>query len=768
MLRPNGTILVCCVALATQLAFLAPVVADQFDKHGARVLSKLPAVGIHPRVLFTADELPRIKHRLDTTKFGKVFKKIVLTTVKRVKQQYADLATLEPKDITPDVIVQHIKPNEGRNIYWGVTSLYAVVHDDAELKRFMARVITTHSRILLASKRLYESGAQDPKYRLIDSLWKNNQFGVGQSWTIGAAGLAVSYDVLYNDMTEKQRSLVRAAIATATKGRAPYGTGLPVGFGSSNHYGYHGDLAVLLCAIEGEKGYDRRTYQNIRKILLDYWNAGYTQMGACREDGYGPNVGLRAGSRGLLALARRGENIFASPKYRNYLNYVAMEFQPFPKGAFVGGASGGPYQELYPTSVLVGRYMYPSNPAANFAYRHILGDNYGRRLRWQGHLDFMMFGGDWQGAKTRERMLRATGLPLTRFYPERGKLISRSDWSDKALQFSLDARPDAFLIGHDKVDRGHFTMASHGRVWAFSGDFHQFNNSDEHSLVHIDGRAQAWKAPSVRFRSHTHTPVATTGSVDLKYAYDWQWSPPWPSKGQKFSKEWEPERSDPRALGWTAKYAPDWLPRQLYGSKTGYANKLPAGNWLHRRQYNPVLRATRAIAAVRGHHPYVVVTDDIQKDKQEHTYSWYLQLPIDVELKQRNGSDFILGEVDDIVRDGPVVGSRRMLVRVLQADRTAGDLRGQVETYMAHVDKRRKTKTHGKRLILDVKSVTPNFKVMLFPFVVGEPLPTTSWETKGEKLSVRWDDQQDELVFVRNRDGYRIAVKQKTTRPTTK
>jgi hypothetical protein len=744
--------------LALLLCTLATgvVIGDEPDSRGCRVLSKLPEPGVHPRVFFTADELPRIRQRLDTTTFGEKFKKTVLGVVQTVKNRYAGLAALDAEDITPEVVEKHMRPDEGRNIQWGVASVYASVYDDVELKDFMARVITSHGRILLASKELSISGTA--------RLWDSTNFTVGESWTIGAAGFAISYDVLFNDMTEQQRSIVRRAIATATKGRTPYGTGLPKGFGISNHFGYHGDLAVLLCAIEGEAGYDRPTYENIRRILLNHWDAGYTELGASHEDGY-MQLGLRAGSRGLMALARRGDNIFATEKYRNYLEYVALEFEPFPGGAFVGGASGSSLVELYPTAIIVGRYMYPKNPAANFIYRHTLGDDYTRRIRWQGHLDFMIFGGDWQGAKEREQMLRESGLPLTRFYPERGKLVSRSDWSDNALQFTFDARPDAFTIGHDKVERGHFTLSALGRNWASNGWFSKWDRSDENSLVHIDGKAQGWKAPSVRFQAHSDSPVVTTGSADLKYAYDWQWSPPWPSKDRKFSSEWEPEHSDPRDLGWPREHAPDWLPSQIYGSASGYVAKPPAGNWMHRRPYNPVLRATRATAAVRGHHPYVVIVDDIQKDAHEHTYSWYMQLPTDLELKSHGDGDFLLGEVGEATADGrPAPGSCRLLVRVLQADATTGAVTGRVEDYVAHVDKRRNEETPAKRLILEVKAIAPNFKVMLFPHVVGEPLPSTAWEAHGRTLNVRWDDQQDVLVFAPGEDAYQITARQNLAR----
>ena len=77
-------------------------------------------------------------------------------------------------------------------------------------------------------------------------------------------------------------------------------------------------------------------------------------------------------------------------------------------------------------------------------------------------------------------------------------------------------------------------MSALGRVWAFSGDFHTHDQSRENSLVHIDGKAQPWKAPSVRFLWHADEGGVAGAAADLKYAYDWQWTPPWPKWGKEF------------------------------------------------------------------------------------------------------------------------------------------------------------------------------------------------------------------------------------------
>lgn len=283
------------------------------------------------------------------------------------------------------------------------------------------------------------------------------------------------------------------AIAVATKGRKSYANGMPRGFASSNHYGYHGDLAALLAVIEGEPGFDQTTWDGIVQVLRDYWEIGYTPFGASREDGYGPNLGLRGGGRGLMVLARRGYNIFATEKFRNYLNYVAMEYDPYPGGHLNGGASGGPYGELYPTSTLISRYMY----------------------------------------------------------------------------LTFDARPDAHLIGHDKVDRGNFSMSALGRVWAFSGDFYKWNLSRENSLVHIDGKAQAWKAPGVRMLWNEDTDAIAGAAADLKYAYDWEWTPPWPKWGREYDAPWEPETRTAVDLGWPTEYILPEFTAPIHGSETG-------------------------------------------------------------------------------------------------------------------------------------------------------------------------------------------------------
>ncbi|MEM6885959.1 MAG: hypothetical protein AAF571_13105 [Verrucomicrobiota bacterium] len=706
-----------------------------------RTLTALPAIGEHPRVFFTADELPEIRKRLESdSNFNRAFTPTIEKVTAQVIKDYTDFSQADFSDPTVDELNRYVRPSERRNIYWGMASLYSVVFDDEELKQVMIGTIVNYARLLLVSYELKTGGdvkgGTGLELNKQFNIWETNGFDVKVSWTIGAAGFALSYDVLFNDMTAEQRATVRKAIAISTKGRQGYGTGMPRGFAASNHYGYHGDLLVLLAAIEGEEGFDQETYDNISKVLQDYWEVGFTPAGACHEDGYGPSLGLRAGGRGMMTLARRGYNIFETQKFRNFVNYIALDYEPQAGGMFMGGASGGPYDSIYPTATLIARYMYPDSTASNYIYRYMTGDHFERGFKWQGWLDFMIYGDQWQGPESRQDALQQAEFPLTVYYPARGKQVFRSDWSEDALQFTLDARPDAFLIGHDRVDRGNITMSALGRMWVFAGDFRNFTTSQMHSLVHIDGKAQAYKAPSVKFLWQSDTDKGSIAVADLKYAYDWEWTPPWPKPDEPKYASWEKEKQGPVDLGWPADYQPDWLPDQLYGSETGYRQT----NGLRRRPYNEVEQAIRATVAVRGENPFVIVADNIQKDRSARHYEWYLQLPIDLKIKSQSGRDLILGEVGVEQADG----QPNLLVRVLRADDVSGttpdEIDFRIEDYVAKQGSGNQSDVMGKRLIASVESEAPHFRVMLYPFRTGDQMPETT-STENGILAV-WPDQE--------------------------
>lgn len=695
----------------------------------------LPPPGEHPRIFFNASEIPKIRERWANSRHGRVAQERI-EQFRRDLPKWRELASLGSDPPSPDEIARWFTPDEQRNILWGVLALDAVLRDDAEQKAYLADVITNYARIILASKELAANppeGIRDTPLAKHLKVWSNSDFNVEVARLFGAAGFPLAYDLLFNDLTTGQRDTVRAAIAAATKGRRPWGAGAPKGRAFSNWYGYHGELAVMLAAIEGEEGYDAETYRVIEQILKDYFEVGFTPEGACHEDSYGANLGFRAGSYGYLVLARRGHDLLGGEKFRNIVRAVAQDAQPFPGGTLVGGASGTGL--VFPSSIIFYRHALPDDPAANYLYRLFLGDDQTGMKKIQSQLEFVLFGGDWKGEGSLSEMGEAMQLPLTFFSPRRGKLIARSDWSSEGTVLHFDARPDAFAIGHDTADRGSISLIADGRTWTHLPSFHHTFNSADFSLVHVDGLGQPWKAPSVRFLAHADSGLAAGGAADLKYAYDWQWTPPWPKKDQTFPAPWEPETSDPRTLGWPDN--PDWLPGKLHGEE-GIGH---AGSHLWRKPYNPVQRAFRSAALVRGARPYVLVVDDVKKDEQERAYAWHLQLAPDVELGSVQDRDIILREK---------TGDRRLLVRVLGADGFEGAV---VERYTIATDKRTKEPVEGNRLLVKAKSAGPGFKVILYPFREGEALPASRWTEENKRLEFSSGDTTDTIEFASHQDG---------------
>jgi hypothetical protein len=274
-----------------------------------------------------------------------------------------------------------------------------------------------------------------------------------------------------------------------------------------------------------------------------------------------------------------------------------------------------------------------------------------------------------------------------------------------------------------------------------------------------------------------------SATVDLSYCYNWRWmkssflatdeqlrEETWlevfrSSRDRLLSRvprdRWE---RDPRPAVRT--YYEPWLagdPR-MWGAEDA---------WVLRSPYNPVQKAFRSIALVRGAHPFVVIADDIRKDDSERLYEWRMMLPMEVEAHEITGNDFLLGKVTakhlpvgrslnsykNAGKPVPEKGEPRLLVRILEIGLPAlpeATPTPSVET----IEFLKRDDVHqfagrplgmGRRLVLPSRSAEPRYRVLLFPHRVGDPLPTTEWEkpgvlrvTLGETVKrVRFEPRED-------------------------
>jgi hypothetical protein len=292
--------------------------------------------------------------------------------------------------------------------------------------------------------------------------------------------------------------------------------------------------------------------------------------------------------------------------------------------------------------------------------------------------------------------------------------------------------------------------------------------------VDIDGVSQSEVTPG-RLVDFQETPDATFATGDASYAWAWTWKNVDRSRGiytvadvqakkVVVPKDAEPELHTtndfsflklPYAYLDVPKFeSPSWI--------------LPAGALrpVVRQANVPVQRAFRSAGIVRGPHPYALVVDDIQKDDQPHQYDWTLTLERDIQIasvKHVNDHemDILLTGSDPDQKTPPTgsseplpaalepgstiaAGQPMLLVRVLNFNPSKA-----AEPDIVELPNATSAKKYGpvRRLVIPAESVSPDFKVLLYPHRQGAPLPATAWNANRSAVTVTWPDQQDTLSF---------------------
>lgn len=743
------------------------------DDAGVRKFPTLLKPGVHPRVYITEGEKADLKQRMYETEFGK--KQIVgkiLPTARKFMFEGAGkkVYDVDPQNLDKETVEKILNGHiEGVAQHMGVLALEAWVNDDAELKKKVIRLAVNQASVMLKSKELLPDHSFWRKPDVVGRDW-----GLGEEFRMGGAGLAATYDLLYNDMTEEQRAVIRKCISVCISGRRSHALGWPKTKLFSNWFPLHGEMGNMMLVIEGEEGYDPELYKLWKKGLQEWLEVGISPNGANHEDGY-IYYALRGGMGIFYTTARRGEKLAHHPSFRNLLKWQAM-WEPA-----YGPVSG--YQTFH---VVLDR-LYPKDPIANMFWARRVGENYENPLSWQSLFYTVLCGDDYKGKYADAVDYNKLGLPQSMFDKRRGVQIVRNGYGPDDLLFRMHARADSMLVGHAAVDSGSFELQSDGREWVHhtvgdkSGSFHSY----DYSIVHIDGKAQGMKPPIVNVIKEEDKKDATLMVADLTYAYNWQWFYGWPLPGVKGRElpgnPWVPETADPYELGWPKDQT--WLPHDISNQPDlGFE-----GVWQMKKRINDVKNAFRTAIVARGKHPYVLMVDDVKKDDNEHLYEWYLSVPGDVECPGSYQNNVILQ--DEAAGDKLTVkkDTRRLLVKVLSpyedmpktnpyfydTPTFISGMRFGKHQSLVRQDERNKRYTLEakmfKRLDIPYTGKDGNFVVMLFPYktnIEGDKaynetplgstdLPETSWNKDKTELTVKIGDQTDVFTFKKLDSGRR-------------
>ena len=144
-------------------------------------------------------------------------------------------------------------------------------------------------------------------------------------------------------------------------------------------------------------------------------------------------------------------------------------------------------------------------------------------------------------------------------------------------------------------------------------------------------------------------------------------------------------------------------------------------------------------------HPYVLVSDDAQKNASKVAYSWRMNLPDDM-----SSANITIDGADAILTDTLLPGEpRRLLVRmVIHSDPS---FRWSISSYNLTIGHK---PTMVRVLTGNMTAVEARFRALLFPLRAGEPLPRTVLRQDGETVELtKPDGTRETLRFASPESG---------------
>ena len=766
----------------------------RFDYSGARPILHAPAVGVHPRIYFNPEEIPAIANRLNTTNNGKeVAKKmrafnILLHKGKAGFNTKADYNTAQSG-------MAYVSNAGASDCSEGYQQL--LNGDTTNYNHFLtARANKWTSALCMeAFECLLKKGQPtDPEIgisydqRATDLATVMTAIATtalargpinpanGSTALAVGIGLAIAYDLNYWALTPDQRNRVRQALAAWVPNQ-------PAHFGDAHEpYATTGNWAALDSAepivnfaIEGEAGYKPTLTKAWMRVMYNFVTYGWDQQG-CPWEGIGKNY-LMVGQQ--LAFAKRGFSLLGHPNLKAYgRNYLPRLIQPFGF-AFMGEDTWGGFgldptvgrYRFHAIDAIGYKYAYPNDPAVDFVWRNythntIAGNevlDYANTMEVGSHNTFDIMTilgayaedstpGDWTA---QNKVALQNNLDF--FEDTRGQAILRSDFTPNALLANFYVRQN--FGGHTYADRNDVAFSALGRIWftkRYGG--RGLEQTDAQSCLLVDGKGMSihrgtCKVPA-KMERWKATNQLSQATGDAAYAYSWEYNgDPLPATedtkllGQGWVKETKTLND------FRANPAPDaYYNIPFYDF--AYWGDGPKGTLerMVKRPFNPMEKVFRTVAMTKGKHPFLMIVDDLKKDANPHQYDWVAQLPEDIELDQvvpsTNPNDHCF---DVLLKEKN--GDRKLLVRVLnQSDYATGTAPAVKVEQHAYVG------SDGKnysvyRLAITSHSVSPDFRILVFPFRGNQALPLTTWSSNKTTLRVDFNDEHTTLSLINNPTG---------------
>jgi hypothetical protein len=746
-----------------------------FDPKGVRDLGSVPAPGVHPRIFFSPEDLPALRKRLKETTGGREAWKNVLAYANAMKLEYDENADYAQPDwmrgsfgihgrvplhriggYSPkredyySILAEGRRPEKtfGKSapasffLPASTEAFRCLIDDDAEGAKKLAKAVVT--AVTLEQERR----AKD------DKPVKDGEPPRPSTSRACACALGFIYDFLFNWMTPEQRKIVHDELVTLSSWHDNYGT-FNNAESSRSNWATFTYWVFDLMAIEGEPGFNDLKFLGLYRGWRNFFTYSFFDSGAAYE----AEGKLPLGFDAVAAFDRAGdkyglERLSRHPMVRAYYTkFVAQSVLPSQEDGYaifdILGSMGGGLTT--PHDVVAAKYFYPDDRTIDFVYRTTVKDDYrdmpkSLHFNWNEVIASALFAGSHDPANTPEKL----GLPLTFFCGQRALMMTRSSWDKNATMLTMHVRGASG--GHPYRDRNGIMLAGQGRTWV------TIPGKDiggwAMNTVIIDEADQNSSTPA-RVVDFADEPTATFLTGDAKYCWDWAWSYASRNRqGQPVTRGDVENNNVETGLGWKLveqafnDFAWTKSDREIYRRPLKFnAHWIAMDGVLSppmRQANTPVLKSFRTAGLVRGPRPYVLVVDDSQRDAMPTRYDWNLTLPADVvgvKGGPRDAGDIILAGRASLGGDGALKpGEPGLLIRAL-------DIRG--ERLPDEIGLHEKTNI----LSLRTRATSPDFKVLMYAFRGGDPLPVTTWNADHTEVAVNFPDQKDTVRFASAASG---------------
>ncbi len=763
-----------------------------FDNTGLTSISMAPPYGVHPRVFFSPEDIPDIIDRMNNTVSGQKIMQQIHAYTTLIHLGYSSCSNPPncynhaegyAKDSDGNRLISNAGLWDSHEFYYNLINRVPdpLVNADAKRRGILASVMTIE-----AFECMVKAGQTDPDTGLdydtraemlaeAMAYWaeteiNNPVLNLANRGLLGDNHFALAYDINYNNMNPAQRDIVRAGIARMIDDQVLYGYNVEPYATTSNWASLNSFELYINLSIEGEEGYKPEITEEFCRVYRNFITYGWYESGAPYE-GLGKNYQFNTS---IIAMAKRGYSLLGHPHVRNYMSeFIPAINQPFGAG-FIGtdawGGTGpdpilGKYK-LNAMDILGAKWMMPNNPAVDLAWRSYIesstvvpttGYVYQQiepRGYFNGLLCAAIYAKDYQaGDYSTQGEAAYTEEDLSFFAPIRGLATMRSSGSSDAMLSHFHCRQD--LGGHTYADRNNFTLSSHGRIWVRYAFGNEIPETNAHSCIvvndigsHVDNRNGRVPGRVTDFQEDG-TDVQISG--DATYPYSWEWM-----QDASIPSGWTQVTETPNDF----QYQPQ--PESYYD--IDYYNR---GNWngpegvisgYVKRPFNTMEKVYRTVAMARGDYPFLLVVDDIKKDNNINNYKWLAQIASDLSIES---TDVNLDPTDyrhDIILQ-EANGTRKLLVRVLD---NKGYIPGTAPAYTDQF-----TNFRGNicdRLVIEADVVSPDFKVLFYPYDAGQPLPITTYDSTTTEWTVSIGNQVHYIDLEENNGKTLVDIYQEEIR----